>query len=299
MSNYELEDGQTEGEKKNGTCELCGTSGATLQSCKDTWAIWNVHDQPESLHTRPAVENVLRQVDFKTIPQPRILDAWHHDAIPAASSSPGNFWPFSVTCLTVFLFEFWPRTFTIELSQKKNAYQIQDYDFGVHFSFKKAICWSGAQMIYKLPPSPPTCQSSRCKGKGYCILFNVGGQTGKDCLLTWADGVKVADRRDQTRNLSLRKRCTDHCTTVRGCWSWKRFPVTIRLKKGIFAGNLFCDKQLRASAGLARWRKGRSWYVFRTLEMRCIPTYRWPGKPQLIIWCCWRKASNQVCSLLQ
>ena len=42
-------------------------------------------------------------------------------------------------------------------------------------------------------------------GKG--ILFNVGGQTGKDCLLTWADGVKVADRRDRTRNLSLRKRC--------------------------------------------------------------------------------------------
>ena len=24
-------------------------------------------------------------------------------------------------------------------------------------------------------------------------LFNVGGHTGKDCLLTWADGVKVAD----------------------------------------------------------------------------------------------------------
>ena len=43
-------------------------------------------------------------------------------------------------------------------------------------------------------------------------LFNVGGQTGKDCLLTWADGVKVTDRRDRTRNLSLRKRCTNHCT---------------------------------------------------------------------------------------
>ena len=52
------------------------------------------------------------------------------------------------------------------------------------------------------------------KGKG--ILFNVGGQTGKDCLLTWADGVKVADRRDRTRNLLLRKRCTNHCTTGQG-----------------------------------------------------------------------------------
>ena len=35
----------------------------------------------------------------------------------------------------------------------------------------------------------------------------------KTALLTWADGVKVADRRDRTRNLSLRKRCTNHCTT--------------------------------------------------------------------------------------
>ena len=41
---------------------------------------------------------------------------------------------------------------------------------------------------------------------GNGILFNVGGQTGKDCLLTWADGVKVTDRRDRTRNLSLHKR---------------------------------------------------------------------------------------------
>ena len=36
------------------------------------------------------------------------------------------------------------------------------------------------------------CQLVKVKG----ILFNVGGQTGKDCLFTWADGVKVADRRD-------------------------------------------------------------------------------------------------------
>ena len=60
---------------------------------------------------------------------------------------------------------------------RKKLYHIRAYDFGVQFS------------------------------------FNVGGQTGKDCLLTWADGVKVADRRDRTRNLSLRKRCTNHCTT--------------------------------------------------------------------------------------
>ena len=51
----------------------------------------------------------------------------------------------------------------------------------------------------------------KVKGKGD-YLTSVG-QTGKDCLLTWADGVKVPDRRDRTRNLSLRKRRTNHCTT--------------------------------------------------------------------------------------
>ena len=45
------------------------------------------------------------------------------------------------------------------------------------------------------------------------VLFIVGGQTGKDCFLTWADGVKVADPRDRTRTLALRKRSTNHCTT--------------------------------------------------------------------------------------
>ena len=66
----------------------------------------------------------------------------------------------------------------------------------------------------KLNPKVVASIGKVYKGKG--ILFNVGGQTGKDCLLTRADGVKVADRRDRTRNLSLRKRCTNHCTTGSG-----------------------------------------------------------------------------------
>ena len=39
--------------------------------------------------------------------------------------------------------------------------------------------------------APKICKitASSDKGKGKGILFNVGGQTGKDCLLTWADGV--------------------------------------------------------------------------------------------------------------
>ena len=71
--------------KKNGTCELLWRSGATSQSCKVTGAIRNVHDHLESVRTRPAVVNVLRPVEFKLIPQPWILNTWHHDAIPAAS----------------------------------------------------------------------------------------------------------------------------------------------------------------------------------------------------------------------
>ena len=50
---------------------------------------------------------------------------------------------------------------------------------------------------------------TKIASRGSC-LKGKGSQTGKDCLPTWADGVKVADRRDRTRNLSLRKRCTNH-----------------------------------------------------------------------------------------
>ena len=32
---------------------------------------------------------------------------------------PRKFWPFSAVCLTVFLFKLWPRTFTLELYEKK------------------------------------------------------------------------------------------------------------------------------------------------------------------------------------
>ena len=66
------------------------------------------------------------------------------------------------------------------------------------------------ELLGKLGPKIWILGRLGCKGKGILQLFNVGGQTGKDCLLTWADGVKVADRQDRTRNLSLRKRCTNH-----------------------------------------------------------------------------------------
>ena len=89
--------------------KVCDVSGATSPSYKTTRATRIVHVQPESVRTRPAIVNLLRPVEIKTITQPRVLDTWHqaNDVISAASSSPYKFfWPFSVICLILFLFKF-------------------------------------------------------------------------------------------------------------------------------------------------------------------------------------------------
>ena len=64
------EEGQTDS-KKMAHASVCDVSGATLQSCMVTRAIRNVHDQTESIRTRPAVANLLHPVEFKTIPHPQ------------------------------------------------------------------------------------------------------------------------------------------------------------------------------------------------------------------------------------
>ena len=43
-------------------------------------------------------------------------------------------------------------------------------------------------------------------------VTSVAKQAKTAFLSTWANGGKVADRRDRTHNLSLRKHCTNHCT---------------------------------------------------------------------------------------
>ena len=73
-----------------------------------------------------------------------------------------------------------------------------------------------------LPPSPTwkffrlsvLCKLLRWPVCVFVCLFyikvkgkSIGGQTGKDCLLTWAGGVKVIDRWDQIGDLSIRKHC--------------------------------------------------------------------------------------------
>ena len=58
-------------------CDVSGATSCSWRSWAVTRAIWNVHDQPGLIRTRPAVENLLRPVEFKTIPQPGILNICH------------------------------------------------------------------------------------------------------------------------------------------------------------------------------------------------------------------------------
>ena len=86
------------------------------------------------------------------------------------------------------------------------------------------------------------------------MLFNAGGQTGKDCLLTRVDGVKVADRLDWTQNvnLSLWKRstnCLQHRTPQKKKTHWPQWSARseIILRTSNSAMMLFtyeCTQQL-------------------------------------------------------
>ena len=78
-SKFSGEDGQAGGEKmaRAGVCDVSGVTSSSWRSCTVTRAIRNVHDQPGLSRTRPAVENLLRPVEFKTIPQLRILNIRH------------------------------------------------------------------------------------------------------------------------------------------------------------------------------------------------------------------------------
>ena len=52
--------------------------------------------------------------------QPQTADAWHHDSCRPRGVVTRDFRPFLTVCLTVFLFEFRPRTFTIGFYGKKS-----------------------------------------------------------------------------------------------------------------------------------------------------------------------------------
>ena len=92
MSKVEMQTGKLSNrERQNGKCEHCD---ATSHSCKVTWAIRYVHVQPESVRTQPAVVNLLRPVEFETILQRRIFDAWHQWCNTGRVVVTRNFWAF-------------------------------------------------------------------------------------------------------------------------------------------------------------------------------------------------------------
>ena len=62
-----------------------------------------------------------------------VAPVWHHDVTNARTCQ------FSAVCLTVFPFEFRPRTFTIGFYRKNSKNLIRAYDFGVQFSFKSEL----------------------------------------------------------------------------------------------------------------------------------------------------------------
>ena len=115
--------------KQMACASICEVSGAASPLCNVTGVIRNVHDRPDSVRTRPAIVTLLHPVDFKSIPQPWTLDAWHqwrNTARVVAPPTPESFWPFGrlLDCIPV-------QTLTSDLHHqtlRKKAYKIWDYD---------------------------------------------------------------------------------------------------------------------------------------------------------------------------
>ena len=112
---------------------ICDVSGAASPRCKVKQAIRNVRDRPETLRRRPAGVNLLRPVEFKTIPQPRILDAWHRWRNTSHAVLTRDF-------LAIFgplLDRVHVRILTSDFHHwtlQKKAYKIREYVFGAQFS---------------------------------------------------------------------------------------------------------------------------------------------------------------------
>ena len=77
------------------------------------------------------VVNLLRPVEFKTIPQPLSLDAWHQWRNTSHIAVTRDLVAVLAVCLTTILFEFWPQTFTVELKTRpaRSEIMILKYSF--------------------------------------------------------------------------------------------------------------------------------------------------------------------------
>ena len=139
------------------------------------WARWRSQSSPCQHHV--ITSRGLIQADHKDLDSVawpchdcEVAPVWHHDVTIARTCQ------FSAVCLTVFLFEFRPRTFTIGFYGKK-LYHIRTDDFEVQFS------------------------------------FNTRGETGKDCMLFTSRQCK--NLRHRTPNPLQGKHHTSHCNTCR------------------------------------------------------------------------------------
>ena len=82
-------------------------------------------------------------------------------------------------------------------NHKQDEPNVNNFGQVLQSSISKALCtdWSACLSSWSIltrtrKTSESVVLELKVKGKG--ILFYVGGQTGKDCFLTQADGVKVA-----------------------------------------------------------------------------------------------------------
>ena len=102
----------------------CDNSGATLYSCQVTRA--NLKRSGSFIITSQVTccgkPNTLRQTQDHS----SASNAWcptpvmsNRDVVPSVSLSTEFFLPFPAVCLTIFLWEFWPRTFNIGLYKKR------------------------------------------------------------------------------------------------------------------------------------------------------------------------------------
>ena len=129
---------------------ICDVSGATSPSYTTTWAIRNVHGKLESIGGPPAVQTLIRPVEFKTIPLPLILDAWRLWCKTGHIVLTQDFLPFSDACLTVFLFDSWTWKFTIEIYEK--SLQEISYDINWNADSFKVASWAkvGEKMKFRI-----------------------------------------------------------------------------------------------------------------------------------------------------
>ena len=210
--------------KKKARASVCDVSGATLQSCKVTPAIQSVHDQPKSVRTRPAVVNLLRPVELKIIPQPRILDAWHQ------WRNTGHV--FVTQDILAIFGRLFDRVHIRILTSNfrlwtlcSKAYEIRDCDFRVHFSSVVSLAQNFVEVMYVSCFFPLQLLTPRARAQPFLVSWHWPSSEFMISLV----------QRDRLTRVSAADLCSDATlceqggSTIRYLWTlW--FKITVELK---------------------------------------------------------------------